>query len=1320
MPTYTQSWSPVTDGILSFTNIELVEVDVGITVPFVDTASQPIALSGAENGMQWGGFGALTFGAGSSQTLTFDYDVTSSSGTDFISSIDSLYVIDLLLGESANLIATANVYDLDGNLIGSQVYTHGGPAAPAVSFVQAQSAVHVTLTISSFIDVTDTTNSAIDLSVIQQSFGTTNVDQLCSIGDYVWLDLDGDGLQTAPSADPGLPTVTVQLMDGDGTSVLATTVTDNDGFYLFDNLQAGTYSIRFVTVDGFVFSPQDVGSDDTIDSDADPLTGLTGPITLEAGDHVRELDVGLTADGSGAGSTASLGDTVWVDSDGNGQFDNGEAGLEGVTVNLLDSTGTTIVDTRVTDGSGQYAFTNLAAGTYVVQFVGPGGYVFTAADQGIDTSDSDANAGTGLTGQITLSAGEVNATVDAGLKVATGSIGNYVWADTNGNGVQDGTESGLAGVTVNLLDDQGSVIDTAVTDGTGGYLFSDLNAGNYQIEFEALNNYAFTSADAGGNDLSDSDANTGTGLTGIINLSAGEIDTSIDAGLVYCPPTNASIGNYVWYDCDNDGKQDYGENGIGGVTVQLMNASGTSVLATTTTNSSGYYNFSNLAAGTYQVYFGTKSGYNLTAANQGTDDSKDSDANTSTRLSGPIDLSAGEVETTIDAGMTYSCYPTTGSIGNFVWYDCDKDGKQDYGENGLGGVTVKLMNEAGTSVLATTTTSSSGYYNFSGLSAGTYQVWFGEKSGYVLSAANQGTDDWKDSDANTSTRLSGPISLSAGENDVSVDAGFQVYCPPPTGSIGNYVWYDCDKDGKQDYGENGLGGVTVKLMNEAGTSVLATTTTSSSGYYNFSGLTAGTYQVWFGEKSGYVLSAANQGSDDWKDSDANTSTRLSGPIHLSAGENDSSVDSGFQVYCPPPAATGSIGNTVWCDTDKDGKQDYSEGGIGGVTVKLMNSSGTSVLATTTTNSSGHYNFSGLAAGTYQVYFGTKSGYTLSSANQGSDDSKDSDASTSSRLSGAISLSAGENETSVDAGMYASSGGGNCGPSGGGGDCDDDNNCGPSGGGSDCDDDDNSCDDSNDCDDNDDRINGLSAGFWSTHLKAWDGASDTTYANLVKDGTLSSTDVLRALSNQGKCGPSSSTGVLLGDSNGNGVKDGGENTLFVSLSAAQKIISSSDSAGDARQILMKQAIAAQLNIYNGDDAPGKLTVGADLISKAVQWLKGDGVFVYSDGSSGDVDRVGSAGVLESGSSGTIDFNTSSGAFTSSALSTSKKAWYEDKSMGISDFTADAEELKNALQAFNEDKLITSSDGTKVGWSTGGSMVNNDANGLWSVLRSHGVI
>ena len=119
-----------------------------------------------------------------------------------------------------------------------------------------------------------------------------------------------------------------------------------------------------------------------------------------------------------------------------------------------------------------------------------------------------------------------------------------------------------------------------------------------------------------------------------------------------------------------------------------------------------------------------------------------------------------------------------------------------------------------------------------------------------------------------------------------------------------------------------------------------------------------------------MLTSANQGTDDFRDSDANTSTRLSGPIYLSSGENEVSIDAGMVEYCPPPPpppATGSIGNVVWCDTDKDGKQDSGENGISGVTVKLMNSAGTSVLATTTTNSSGAYLFSNLAAGNYTPF-----------------------------------------------------------------------------------------------------------------------------------------------------------------------------------------------------------------------------------------------------------------------------------------------------------------------------------------------------------------
>ncbi len=166
MPTYTQSWSPVTDGLLTFTNISVNEVNVGSVEAFVATASQPTIASGTEHGIQWNGFSTLTYGAESSQTLTFNYDVTSASGTELISSINSQYVIDTLFGTNAHLVATANVYNLNGDLIGSQYYSSDGVYPPASTFIQAQQAVHVTVTISQFIDAGDT-DSAISASVFR-------------------------------------------------------------------------------------------------------------------------------------------------------------------------------------------------------------------------------------------------------------------------------------------------------------------------------------------------------------------------------------------------------------------------------------------------------------------------------------------------------------------------------------------------------------------------------------------------------------------------------------------------------------------------------------------------------------------------------------------------------------------------------------------------------------------------------------------------------------------------------------------------------------------------------------------------------------------------------------------------------------------------------------------------------------------------------------------------------------------------------------------------------------------------------------------------
>ena len=118
--------------------------------------------------------------------------------------------------------------------------------------------------------------------------------------------------------------------------------------------------------------------------------------------------------GNGPSPTGSIGDLVWVDLDEDGYQADSERGLSGVTVNLLNSGGL-IIGTRVTDANGSYQFTGLSAGTYFVQFALPADYRFSPPDKGVNDSwDSDAGVG-GRTAAISLAAGEVDMTWDAGV-----------------------------------------------------------------------------------------------------------------------------------------------------------------------------------------------------------------------------------------------------------------------------------------------------------------------------------------------------------------------------------------------------------------------------------------------------------------------------------------------------------------------------------------------------------------------------------------------------------------------------------------------------------------------------------------------------------------------------------------------------------------------------------------------------------------------------------------------------------------------------------------------------------------------------------------
>jgi len=345
----------------------------------------------------------------------------------------------------------------------------------------------------------------------------------------------------------------------------------------------------------------------------------------------------------------SIGDLVWIDQNGNGIQNNGEPGMQGVTVRLYDCDNE-LKATTTTDANGNYTFSNLQKGSYYVKFTAPSGYVFTTKDAGDNDLDSDADPETGRTTCTYLSKGENDMSWDAGLVGEKSSIGNFVWEDTNENGIQDESEPGKSGITVQLYDCNGELLSTSSTDNSGKYIFENLESGSYKVKFTLPENYVFTGQNEGEDDNKDSDAHTSTGYTPCTWLAMGENDMSWDAGIMFLAPAlKASVGDKVWNDANKNGQQDGGETGVQGVVVDLYNCQG-GFVATTTTNASGIYGFSELTAGNYKVRFHLPEGYVFTLRNEG-NDATDSDANPANGYTLCEQLESGENDLTWDAGI---------------------------------------------------------------------------------------------------------------------------------------------------------------------------------------------------------------------------------------------------------------------------------------------------------------------------------------------------------------------------------------------------------------------------------------------------------------------------------------------------------------------------------------------------------------------------------------------------------------------------------------------------------------------------------------------
>ena len=314
----------------------------------------------------------------------------------------------------------------------------------------------------------------------------------------------------------------------------------------------------------------------------------------------------------------------------NGVYNSGtDTPLSGVSVELHDGADCSgalvsvagLTNPVTTDALGNYMFSGLPAGTYsVCEPVQPAGTTNSTTTAGGITTVSGSTGAAGVASNPTSTTSQiVNIVLGSGgggsvsgssgnnfAEIVLSSISGKVFLDINNNGVQNGADTNIAGVTIELLDSTNTVIATTTTDASGNYSFTGLVPSTYSVRQPVQ-----PTGTSNGITSAGSVPNGGTaGTASAVTTTPSQIST------IVLPPNTASTGNNfaeipngrslsgrVFLDYDNNGALNGPDHGIGGQVINLtgVDINGNTVTRTTTTASDGSYSFTALPEGTYVV-----------------------------------------------------------------------------------------------------------------------------------------------------------------------------------------------------------------------------------------------------------------------------------------------------------------------------------------------------------------------------------------------------------------------------------------------------------------------------------------------------------------------------------------------------------------------------------------------------------------------------------------------------------------------------------------------------------------------------------------------
>ena len=423
-------------------------------------------------------------------------------------------------------------------------------------------------------------------SNLSVDFGLYQLPTVASLGDRVWHDLNSNGVQD--SGEPGVDGVNVELLDSAGNSfpTPVTAVTTGGGMYSFTNLTPGTYAVRFTLPGGATFTTADDPGSDTADSDANTTTGTTGFYTLVGGDNNVTVDAGIII----PVLTYCIGNRVWIDTDDSGTVNNGEVGLDGISVQVISLATSFVVGTDTTADGGYYEVCGLSAGSYTVRFTTPNGYASSSAafDAESVVTDNDDN-GTESSGSIV-----------SGIVALGGS------AEPTGEGPTPGSIDTTPDNRSNLTVDFGLIV---------------VSSGSSTTTTTTTTTASTTTVPGASTTTTIAVESTTTTTPPLVTLPPfivpppptttppTTVAPTTSAPTTAAPTTTAlpttttipcvSIGDDVYSDRNRNGARDTNERGISNATVTVTLADGKTVTATTDAN--GTYAIACIPPGTVSV-----------------------------------------------------------------------------------------------------------------------------------------------------------------------------------------------------------------------------------------------------------------------------------------------------------------------------------------------------------------------------------------------------------------------------------------------------------------------------------------------------------------------------------------------------------------------------------------------------------------------------------------------------------------------------------------------------------------------------------------------